>query len=111
MAVSYILTKHARERLDLRAISESKLAAVLSHPDKTTPGKKAGTHKFVRQLDGREIHVVASFLDQPKKWLILSVWVRGESDPVPLMWQLLTSPFRLLWWVIHQFLRHSTSRR
>ncbi len=94
---SYIFTKHSLERLHQRSISQDAAESVLQHPDHTEPGKKPGTVKFVRVLNGRNIQLIATYLDDQKKWLVVSAWVRGEDDKVPLMWQLLTLPFKLIW--------------
>jgi hypothetical protein len=42
------------------------------------------------------VHVVAYYLDDERKWLVKSVWVRGEDDPKPLWWQMLTLIPRLV---------------
>lgn len=73
---------------------------VLAHPDRTHPTGKAQTTKFIRELNGRVIHVVGTYLSDQKKWLIVSVWVRGEDDPTSLGWQLISLPFKVTWWVI-----------
>lgn len=99
-----ILTKHARERMELRKITEDMVYSVIHSPRKTYPGKKEGTVKFIRTLDGRDIHVVATLLPEKKQWLIVSLWVRGEDDPQPFAWQLLTAPFKLVWWLCKKLL-------
>jgi hypothetical protein len=100
----FIFTKHALERLHQRSISQERAEAVLRHPDKTFPGKKAGTIKFIRELDGRNIQLIATYLEREKQWLVVSAWVRGEEDKVPLMWQILTAPFKLSWWLLKRLL-------
>jgi hypothetical protein len=96
----FIFTRHARERLRFRRISEADATKVLRHPDKTFPGKKLGTIKFIRDLHDREIHLVATYVADQKKWLVVSAWVRGEDDTIPLGWQLITFPFKLSWWFL-----------
>jgi hypothetical protein len=96
----FIFTKHALERANDRAVDQEAVVKVLNHPDQTKPTEKPGTVKFIRTLDGRQIHVVATYLADQKKWLIISVWVRGEEDKVPLSWQVITMPFKLIWWLI-----------
>lgn len=76
----FILTAHAKERLRSRRMAESDIGRVLTHPEKTFPGKKSGTIKFIKELDGRVHHVVGKYLEDEKKWLVLSVWIRGEED-------------------------------
>lgn len=92
-----ILTTHSRERAKQRAISEAAIESVLRTPDRTVPGQKPETVKYIRTLNGRQVQVVAKYLPDQDRWLVLSVWVRGEEDAVPLVWQLLRLPFRLLW--------------
>lgn len=106
-----ILTTHARERLALRKLSVSEVEAVLRNPDKTLPGKKPQTHTFIRNLNGRLIHVIANYEEKQKKWLIVSVWVRGEDDPTPFVWQLLTLPFKLSWWLVKKLVFKQKRRR
>lgn len=75
-----IFTTHAEERRRLRKIAESDIEKVLSLPDRSFPGKKPGTVKFIREIDDRQHQVVAKFLKDQNAWLILSVWIRGEED-------------------------------
>ncbi len=95
-----ILTKHARDRLKQRWITEDTIESVLRSPDRTEPGSTPGSVKFIRTINSRQIHVVGKYLDDQDRWLVVSVWVRGEEDSVPFMWQLITLPFKLLWKLI-----------
>lgn len=92
-----IFTKHALERAQDRGITQAMVAEVMAHPDHTHPGEKPYSAKFIRELQGRRVHVVATFLPDKRQWLIVSVWVRGEEDRVPMAWQLLTLPFKVGW--------------
>lgn len=94
---SYILTKHARERLQQRWISEDVIASVLRSPERTEPGSKPGSTKFVRTINGRQIQLIGTYLKDEDKWLIVSAWVRGEDDKAPFLWQLITLPFVAVW--------------
>jgi hypothetical protein len=96
----FLFTTHARERLQLRSISIDAAESVLRNPDKTFPGQKPGTTKFIRTLGGREVQLIATYLADKKQWLVVSAWVRGEEDPVPFVWQVITLPFKLSWWLI-----------
>src|SRR5260221_72255 len=96
----FIFTTHAKERLQQRSIPISDAELVLRQPAQTFPGKKVGTTKFVRDVGGRNIQLVATYLQDQKKWLVVSAWVRGEEDRVPLVWQILVAPFKLAWWLI-----------
>lgn len=97
-----ILTNHARERLKQRWITEQSIESVLRSPERTEPGSKEGTVKFIRTLNGRPVHVVGKFLPDQDRWLVLSVWVRGEDDKPPFMWQVITLPFKAVWWLVKQ---------
>jgi hypothetical protein len=96
----FIFTNHALERLQQRSISQSMAESVLHNPDRTETGKKPGTVKFIRTLNGRNIQIVATLLEDQRKWLVVSAWVRGEDDKVPFVWQVITLPFRFSWWLL-----------
>lgn len=108
---TYILTKHARERLQQRWISEDVISSVLRSPERTEPGSKPGTTKFVRTMNGRQIQLVGTYLKDENKWLIVSAWVRGEDDKAPLMWQLITLPFVGVWKLSVWIFQHISSSR
>ncbi|MEO8393369.1 MAG: DUF4258 domain-containing protein [Chloroflexota bacterium] len=72
-------TKHALERMELRAITEEMVLKTISRPDRTYPEEDGGT-KFIRQVDGVRLHVVCKPLPDEAKWLVKSTWVRGEDD-------------------------------
>jgi hypothetical protein len=55
-------SRHARERLLERNISESDVSLVLDDPDVTFPDKK-GNPCTVKEIDGRRIKVVVSDAD------------------------------------------------
>ena len=97
---SLIFTKHALERMSDRSISQDAVWRVLQHPDHTRPEGKANTTRFIRQINSRTFHVIGTYLPEQKKTLIVSAWVRGEEDRVPLLWQVLVAPFRFVWWVV-----------
>jgi len=102
----FIFSNHAMDRLDLRSITQDMVVQTLKHPEITKPGDKPTTTKFIKTVNGRRLHVVASYLANQKQWLVISVWVRGENDRVPLVWQLITLPFRALWYVLKKYLLH-----
>jgi len=89
-----------------RTISREMVRLTLANPDKTFPVQENAKDfqdspkiKFIKTIHGRQTQVIASLLPD-KKWLIISVWIRGEEDKVPLMWQLITLPFRISWFLI-----------
>ncbi len=101
-----VFTDHALERIRLRTISQDQVRQVLLNPDKEFPNDKSGQTKFIRRINTRIIHVVGKYLTDQKKWLIISVWVRGENDPVPLVWKLITLPFKIIAKIARIILSH-----
>lgn len=99
----FIFTKHAIERSQKRSISQHDVVQVLKYPEITQPTDKPANLKFIKTVGDRPIHVVATLLPREKKWLVVSVWVRGEDDQPSLAWRLLTLPFKLSFRVL-QFL-------
>lgn len=106
----FIFTKHALERLNDRSVSQELVIKTLQNPDSTQPTEKPGNVKFIRNLHNRNVQVIATYLENQKKWLIVSVWVRGEEDKVPLMWQLIILPFKLLWFLIKKLSHYLINR-
>lgn len=108
-----VFTKHALERMARRSISKEMIRRTLANPEITVPGhnpKKDSQVKFIKTINSRRVHVVATLLPE-KKWLIVSSWVKGEEDPVPLTWQILSFPIKLLFtislWLVRFILRIS----
>ncbi len=97
--MSIIFSHHALERLGKRHIAKSDVERTISRPDKTFPGKKSGTVKFIRRIDQRNHQVIAKKLENSKDWLVLSVWVRGEEDFNWVSW-LVMLPFKVVWAVV-----------
>lgn len=96
---SLIFTDHALERMDTRSISKDMVFTTVENASKKYPGKS--TTKFIKTVSNRTVHVVAQYLEDEKKWLIISVWVRGEDDPTPIAWRIITFPFWLVWKLLH----------
>lgn len=97
-----IFTKHAWFRLKERSITSDQIYQTLQYPEKKLTLNEQKI-KFIKKLNQRQIQVIAQFLMQENKWLIISVWVRGEADKIPLIWQIISLPFRL----IFQLIKHS----
>lgn len=93
-----IFTNHAYHRLKQRSLSFDGVWQTVHYPNKKN--KSGSNFKFVKVIGDRNYQVVANFLKSENKYLIVSVWVRGEDDHAPLVWQILTLPFRLLWWLL-----------
>lgn len=92
---SIIFTDHALDRLDSRSISQEVVNQVVTNPYKKH--QNGDTTKFIKKVHDRNIHVVAQYLSEERKWLVISVWVRGEEDKNPLAWRIITFPFWLVW--------------
>jgi hypothetical protein len=93
-----ILTNHALERLGKRSVSIDDIWKTIKSGRKYKQADS--TSKFVKTIQGRKIHAVATYLPKDKKWLVVSAWVRGEDDKLPLMWQIIVLPFKIIWWII-----------
>jgi hypothetical protein len=104
-----VFTTHAWERLQDRHVTPDAISQAVQSPTERVT-LDGGKTKFIKTVSGRLIHVVAHWLPQEQHWLIVSVWVRGENDRVPLMWQLLTAPFKLLGWLVKQVWRQLNSK-
>ncbi len=82
-------TDHARERMFLRNISKSMIRSALDQSDKTI-AEDDGDTRYVKEVrresEHHDLHVVAKPLTDEGKdvWLIKTVWIRGEDDPVGL---------------------------
>lgn len=103
----FIFTKHALERLDKRGVTKDMVVQVLQSPSETKPTGKRNTTKFIKIVHDRLVHVVATHLPQENKWLVVSVWVRGEEDEASLAWRILTVPFKAIWYLIKRFVLHT----
>lgn len=95
-----VFTKHALARLSDRVLTQDVVYQTVNWPDKSYPKEK--NTKFIRTINNRLIHAVAAPIEN-NQWLIISVWVRGEEDREPLMWQILSFPFKLIWQLMKAF--------
>ena len=96
-----IFTTHAYERMQQRSISASAVYEVIHQAKKVYPSDQ-GSKKYIQTISGRTHHVVAKYATDQQKYLVISVWVRGENDPIPLAWQAITLPFRAVWWLLQK---------
>lgn len=74
-----VFTKHARERLNLRNVDEDMVIQVMQSPIKThrIDDEKI---KFIGKTMGAKVHVISKPISEQNKWLVISLWVRGEDD-------------------------------
>ena len=81
-----VLTKHARERMNLRQIDESHVKATIEKPT-SKEFEEDGDVQFIRNIERKgqkkPLHVVAKHIPEEGKdaWLVKTVWIRGEDDP------------------------------
>ena len=99
-----VFTDHARHRLQKRSMRREAVYQTVHNSEKSFPAKQNAT-KFIKTINDRRHHVVAKRLADENKWLVISVWVRGEDDQPELLWRLITLPLKLIWWLIKALLR------
>jgi hypothetical protein len=75
----FVLTNHAEERMALREVDRQMVEMAIKRPDERVP-EDDGDTRFVRTINGRELHVVGKFLSDEHRWLVKSLWIRGEAD-------------------------------
>ena len=103
-----VFTKHASERMSQRSITTHSVWETVTYPDTTNSDRDHST-RFIKTKNGRKYFVVAKYLPKERKQLVVSTWVRGEDDRVPILWQLITLPFKLLWKAISFIIRRIAS--
>ena len=74
-----VFTKHAKERLELRRISREMVVKTIRNPNKQFT-ESNGHIKFIRKVHGAKVHAICKPIPEENKWLVISVWVRGEDD-------------------------------
>ena len=106
-----VFTNHALERMHSRRITKDAIWQTIHNPDRSIPEDKPDTARFIRTLSDRTYHAVATYLPDQKKTLVISAWVRGEEDAVPLVWRIITAPFTLVWWIASTIFHTLFSRK
>lgn len=74
-----VFTKHAREQLSLRKIGEDMVIQVMRRPSKTYNADN-GKIKFIGKTAGAKLHAVCKPIPEENKWLVITLWIRGEDD-------------------------------
>jgi len=74
-----VFTKHARERMDLRNIGEDMVIQVMRNPNRIFDTKDEKI-KFIGKTTGAKLHIIGKPIPEENKWLVISLWVRGEED-------------------------------
>jgi len=93
------LSKHALQRARLRKMELYAIEQLILFPDQKTE-LEDDKFKFQKNISGRQNQAVATWLAKENKWLIISVWVRGEEDELPLAWRIIILPLQVLWWLL-----------
>lgn len=83
-SAAIVFTRHALERMRQRQITQAMVIAAVEAPDRRQP-EDDGDTRFVRTINGRQVQVVCAPVPHEAKWLVKSVWVRGEADPKPTL--------------------------
>ncbi len=79
-----VLSNHAMERARSRKMELYGIEKLILDPDKKISlGEEK--FKFLKNVSGRNYQAIATYLQKENKWLIVSVWVRGEEDKLPLI--------------------------
>ncbi len=74
-----VFTKHARERMDLRRINEDMIIQIMRKPN-AMHNLEDGKIKFIGKAMGAKVHAIGKPIPEENKWLVISLWVRGEED-------------------------------
>lgn len=74
-----VFTKHARERSGLRSVNDDMIIQVMRNPVQTQKVED-GKIKFIGKVMGAKVHVVSKPIVEENKWLVITIWVRGEDD-------------------------------
>lgn len=90
-----VFTNHAYHRALQRSVTMYQIFQAINYPKKKICLKK-NKYKFFKTINQRHYQIVAKHLSKSKQWLVISVWVRGEEDKLPLSWQVISFPFRLV---------------
>jgi hypothetical protein len=90
-----VFTSHAYHRALQRSIAIHQIFQTINYP-KEKIFLKENKYKFLKSINQRHYQIIAKYLSKSKQWLIISVWVRGEEDKLPLSWQVISFPFKLV---------------
>jgi hypothetical protein len=113
-----VFTDHALERAKLRKVTQAMMVSAITQPDRKQV-EDDGDTRFIKDVRNRNVQVVATYLNDEKKWLVKSVWVRGEDDPASagkvalpkLPWaRLLKMALGVIGWIFGLMRSRSSSR-
>lgn len=107
-----IFTKHAEDRRKQRGITLASVEQTIERPEKKfDQTEPQGAVKFIKLVDGRRLHVVATYIQNEKAWLVISLWVRGEEDQPSLEERIVLSPFKFFWWLTKTLWKTAFSKK
>jgi len=98
-----IFTDHALKRAKKRSLKQRSIYRTINHPD-CTQSKTNKTTKYCKTIKTRKYQVVAQYLSKEKKYLVVSNWVRGEKDKLPLLIRMVLLPFSIVLWLLKKLL-------
>lgn len=90
-----VFTEHALERLRKRRMTQAMVVQAIQKPERDFI-EDDGDTRFIKTVNGRAVHVVAHYLEDERKWLVKTTWVRGEEDAKPLWGRVLSLPLQLV---------------
>jgi hypothetical protein len=61
------------------------ISQALDKPDRKEK-EPDGDTEYIRTIKGRQLHVIAFYKADQKKWIVKSTFVRGEEDQKGLKW-------------------------
>jgi hypothetical protein len=99
-----VLSNHALARAKSRKMELKAIDKLILEPERKIILDQQ-KFKFFKKIGHRHYQAVATYLPKEDKWLVISVWVKGEADQPPFVWLLITAPFRLLWFLCQMFWR------
>lgn len=75
-----VLTDHAIQRARLRRIRPEMIVQTVKKPENREI-EDDGDTKFTKTINGRKVQVIGFYDDDDRKWIVKTMWVRGEDDP------------------------------
>lgn len=77
-----VFTNHAKQVLNREFLDHRTIEHLMRNPDKEQDEDDEKV-RFIGWADGDKIHVIAKFLPDENKWLVITVEVRYQHDPNP----------------------------
>ncbi len=71
---SYILTNHAKDRIQERKIPDSYIYQTFNSPDQSIKGKQYGTTEYIKRFDTYKVTLICK-QNERYEWIIVSAWM------------------------------------